>query len=338
MSGETVVVTGAAGYVGTYVVKELLSRGYRVRATVREAGDRKKTAHLRAMGNEEQLELHSADLEVAGSFEQAMAGARYVVHSASVVLLNAKDPQREIVDVAVTGTRNVIQTAIAAGSVKRIVMTSSISAVVSNDRDQRYIFSEGDWNDAATVKSDPYGVSKVESERTARRLVDGKGVEFVAICPGLVLGPVLSDAHLRTSPAVLYEVMSGKFPAIPNFFFQVVDVRDVAIAHVAAMEREKPSSRYVCTASAMGLRQMAEIARRTCPRAKISRWPMPGPAMYAVAAFDKRLSFSFLERNLNSVPTFDNSRIKKELGLNFRPVEVSVGDTARSMEEGGFLA
>ena len=74
MSGETVVVTGAAGYVGTYVVKELLSRGYRVRATVREAGDRKKTAHLRAMANEEQLELHSADLEVAGSFEQAMAG------------------------------------------------------------------------------------------------------------------------------------------------------------------------------------------------------------------------------------------------------------------------
>ena len=334
---ETVVVTGAAGYVGAYVVRELLERGYRVRATVRDAADKKKNAHLHALSDGDRLEIHSADLEVAGSFEQAMSGARYVVHTASAVMLAAKDPQREIVDVAVTGTRNVITTALAAGTVKRIVMTSSIAAVASPDRPKRYVFAEGDWNDAATVKDDPYSLSKVEAERTARRQLDGKDVEFVAICPGLVLGPVLSEAHLRTSPAVLFELLSGKFPGVPNLHFQVVDVRDVAKAHVLALAKAKPSSRYVCVSSGMGMRQMAEILRSTCPRARTPRLPLPDLAMYATALFDKRLSFAFLRRNLGSAPAFDNSRIKKELGLEFRPPEVSVADTARSIESGGYI-
>ena len=83
------------------------------------------------------------------------------------------------------------------------------------------------------------------------------------------------------------------------------------------------------------LDRLATLRDGTQVRLRVAR---PDDESRIVAAFDKRLSFSFLERNLNSVPTFDNSRIKKELGLNFRPVEVSVGDTARSMEEGGFLA
>lgn len=334
---ETVVVTGAAGYVGAYVVRELLERGYRVRATVRDAADKKKNAHLQALAGGDRLEIHSADLEVAGSFEQAMSGASYLVHTASAVMLAAKDPQREIVDVAVTGTRNVITTALAAGTVKRIVMTSSIAAVASPDRPKRYVFAEGDWNDAATVKNDPYSLSKVEAERTARRLLDGKAVEFVAICPGLVLGPVLSEAHLRTSPAVLFELLSGKFPGVPNLHFQVVDVRDVARAHALALTQEKPSSRYVCVNSGMGMRQMADILRSTCPRGRTPRLPLPDVAMYATALFDKRLSLSFLRRNLGSAPAFDNTRIKKDLGLELRPPEVSVADTARSIESGGYL-
>ncbi len=333
---ETVVVTGAAGYVGSYVVQELLSQGFTVRATVRDASDRKKTAHLTAMDKDGKLELHTADLENAGSFDQAMQGAAYVIHTASAVMLAAKDPQREIVDVAVTGTRNVINSALSAGSVKRIVMTSSIAAIASEDRPSNYVFAEGDWNDGATVKNDPYAKSKVEAERTARRLVDGKSVEYVAICPGLVLGPVLTEAHLRTSPAVMFELFVGKFPGVPNLCFQVVDVRDVAKAHVVAMLRPKVSSRFVLTASMMGMRQMADIVKTTCPRAKVPRLPLPNVAMYAAAAFDKRLTFAFLKRNLGLAPLFDNTRMKKELEISPRPVEITVRDTAKSIEEGGY--
>ena len=335
---ETVLVTGAAGYVGSYVVRELLDRGYKVRATVRDAGDRKKTAHLTAMDRDGRLELHAADLENAGSFDQAMQGVTYVIHTASAVLLNAKDPQREIVDVAVTGTRNVINSALSAGTVKRIVMTSSIAAVASAELPASYVFAEGDWNDGATVKNDAYAKSKVEAERTARRLVDGKPVEYVAMCPGLVLGPVLTEAHLRTSPAVLFELFAGKFPGVPDMHFQVIDVRDVATAHIVAMLKPKLASRFILTASMMGMRQMADIVRTTCPRAKVPRLPLPDFAMYAAAAFDKRLTFAFLKRNLGSAPLFDNTRMKKELEISPRPVEITVRDTAKSIEEGGFAS
>jgi dihydroflavonol-4-reductase len=329
---DLVCVTGAAGFVGSYVVKELLAQGYRVRATVRDPADKKKIAHLETFdGACARLELFKADLEKPGAFEQAVDGVKYVVHTASAVTLNAKDPQREIVDVAVNGTKNVVGAALASGSVSRIVVTSSVAAVVGDDKADDYRFSERDWNETATLKSDAYATSKVQAERAARALVQGKDVRFIAMLPALILGPVLTEAHLRTSPVILNELLSGKFPGVPNLYFGVIDVRDVAAAHVAALGAPDPADRYLCSTEVMGLREMATILRETVPTGKTPKLPLPNILMYATALFDKRLTFGFLRQNLNRAPTLDNRRLREELGVQLRPVRETVADTARSI-------
>ncbi|NUP10995.1 MAG: NAD-dependent epimerase/dehydratase family protein [Polyangiaceae bacterium] len=331
-------VTGATGFVGSYVVEQLLERGYRVRATMRDPSDKKKAAHLFALPRaNELLELAAGDLEHDGSFDEAFRGASFVVHSASAVALTAKDPQREIVDVAVNGTKNVVRAALASSTVERIVMTSSVAAVAGQNRPVETVFTEEDWNDTANVVSDAYGTSKVEAERAARFLVQDTNVKLVAMLPSLVLGPVMTEQHLRTSPAVLFELMRGTWPGVPDLHFQVVDVRDLARAHVRALEIPNPSTRYICSSDAAGLRLMAAELKLAFPDTKVPSVPLPDLLMYATAIFDKRLTFGFLKRNLGHAPRFDNRRIQAELGVVPRSFRQSVIDTGESIVVGGYL-
>jgi dihydroflavonol-4-reductase len=339
-----VCVTGATGYVGSYVVKEALVRGFRVRATVRDPKDKKRCAHVLALaesaGAADALELVRGDLEDPGSFEAALKGCDHVIHTASAVVLTAKDPQREIVDVAVEGAKNVIRAARDSGTVRRVVVTSSVAAVAGDDKPQSHVFRESDWNDTATVKNDAYATSKVQAERAARALAEepgGRKIDFVAILPSLVLGPVMTEQHLRTSPAILYELMRGKWPGVPNLYFQVVDVRDLAKVHVIALEKEKPAARYIATSSPMAVREMAAALREKFPDAKVPKLPLPDFLMYATAIFEPRLTFAFLRRNLGAAPIFDNALAKTELGVTFRAPVDSVLDTGRSIVDGGYL-
>lgn len=339
-----VCVTGATGYVGSYVVKEALERGFRVRATVRDPKDKKRCAHVLALaesaGVPDALELVRGDLEDPGSFEAALRGCEHVIHTASAVVLTAKDPQREIVDVAVEGAKNVIRAAKASGTVRRVVVTSSVAAVSGDDKPQAYVFRESDWNDTATVKNDAYATSKVQAERAARALAEepgGRKIELIAVLPSLVLGPVLTEQHLRTSPAILFELMRGKWPGVPDLYFQVVDVRDLAKIHVLALDKAKPAPRYIATSSPMALREMAAALREKFPGAKVPKLPLPDFMMYATAIFEPRLTFAFLRRNLGAAPVFDNALAKSDLGLTFRPPVESVLDTGSSIVERGFL-
>ncbi len=335
---KLVCVTGATGYVGAYVVKELLARGYRVRATVRDPSDTRKAAHLTALPRAaEALELAAGDLERQGSFDQALRGCDLVVHTASAVTLAAKDPQREIVDVAVNGAKNVLSAAVRA-KVSRVVLTSSVAAVAGEDRPLCHLFTEADWNETATVKSDAYGLSKVLAERAGREIARDAGLTMVSILPSLVLGPVMTAQHLRTSPAVLFEIMSGKWPGVPDLHFQIVDVRDLAVAHVRALEVERPAERYLCSNDAVGLRLMGAEIKMAFPEAKVPSLALPDALMYATALFDKRLTVGFLHRNLGHAPRFDNQRMREGLGVEPRPVRQSVLDTARSILDGGYLS
>jgi len=125
--------------------------------------------------------------------------------------------------------------------------------------------------------------------------------------------------------------MKWKSPGIPYLQFGVIDLRDVALAHVAALAVAEPADRYLCSTAAMGLREMGEILRETVPTSKTPRMRLPNLLMYATALFDKRVTFGFLKQNLDQAPIFENQRLRSELGVKLRAVRETVADTARSI-------
>ncbi len=340
--GDLVCVTGASGFIGAHVVDALLSAGYAVRATVRDADDDSKTAQLRNLdGADERLEIVSADLMKPGSFDDAVADCPYVCHVAASVKLRAKDPQREIVDVAVKGTHNVLDSIDKAGVARRVVMTSSIAAIVDETKSSDFVHDESCWNESSTLEESPYPLAKARSEKAAwerhEKLDPADRYGFVTVNPTLVLGPVLAKVHVRSSPAIIRDLMAGKFPMIPNFRFGVVDVRDVALAHVRALERADASGRHLLNAEGAWLTELAKIVRDAYPDAKVPRFRMPDPLMYVVALFDKRLSWSFLRRNLGNVTQYDNGKSKSSLGLAYRTLDDTLRATAQSFVDLGLL-
>lgn len=335
--GDRVLVTGGSGYIASHIVAQLLEAGFEVRATVRNPDDESKTAHLRALEGAARLELVAADLMKPGDFHGAVEGCQAVVHAASSVRLRADDPQRDIVDVAVDGTRNVFDAIDAAQSVHTVVVTSSIAAIIDDAKDPSYLFTEEDWNDSATVHTAPYPLSKALAEREAWTRSEAADYRVVTISPALVLGPVFTKTHIRSSPNVLHDLLSGKFPLAPRFRFSIVDVRDVARAHVEALRRPDAQGRHILSNRGMWMRELAEMLRPEYPKHKVPRFQMPNFAMYGVALFDKRLSWDFLRRNLDVQRRLDNSKSKEALGIEYRPIRETILDTARSFVERGLL-
>lgn len=339
MGGERVVVTGAAGYVGSWVVRALLEHGYRVRATVRSLADDAKAGHVRSLGD---VEVAQADLLEPNSFDAAVEGCEFVVHTASPILSKADDPFEAIVRPAVEGTHNVLEAARRAGTVKRVVQTSSAASVIDGAlTDPAHEFTEADDNDSATVAVAPYDYSKREAERAARKFVDslpaGEGFELTAINPTMVFGPVDAEHHLSTTPGIMRDLMSGSYPAAPNLTFGIVDVRDVALAHVRALRATTLSPRYLCYSESRSLIELARQVRGLYPNCRAPRLAMPNAVMYGAAMFDKRLTWSFLRRNLGRRRIIRNDRIRKELDITFRTADETVERTARDLVERGFV-
>jgi dihydroflavonol-4-reductase len=344
MSEPTLVcVTGASGYIGSHVIRELLARGHRVRGTVRDAGDERKVAHLEkiAEGRADRLELFSADLLDEGAYDEAIAGCEHVYHIASAVYLTAKDPQREIVEPAVRGTENVFASIARAGSVKRVGLTSSIAAIASTDRRPDHTFTEDDWVEDATLATNPYGLSKREAEKAAwaarEAAPEGERYELVVVNPVLVIGPAYTRVHLRSSVSVIRDLMRGTFKGAPNLGFGIVDVRDVARALVDAVEAGGKTGRHILFHRWMMMREIAEVIAEAFPDRKVPTRKLPGLVLYVAALFDRRLSWAYLRRNLGRADKIDSSKAVRELGVEWTDAKKSVVDTCESFIEHGLV-
>lgn len=329
-----VAVTGASGFVGSHVVRALLERGHRVRALVRDAADPARTDHLGTMG---EMQIVAADLTRPGSFDDAAQGCDAVVHAASATRLTARDPQREIVDVALGATRTVLEGAARASTVRRVVQTSSIAAVVDSTIPDSHVFTEDDWNESSTLEHEPYYLSKTLAEREARRICEKSGsFDLVSINPGYVLGPVLARIHLRSSPALVRQMLRGRVPGSPRVSMPLVDVRDVAEAHVLALEAVKPSTRYICNACTIWTADIARILAARFADRKISTRRIPDVLAWVGAFFSKQLSFHFLRTHLGRFRNVSGKRLSSELGLAYRSPEDSIVDCAASIIDGGW--
>jgi nucleoside-diphosphate-sugar epimerase len=170
-----VLVTGATGYVAGVLIKELLDEGLTVHATVRDASKKDRFQYLQDVADKSPgtIKFFSADLLKQGSFKEAMQGCSVVFHTASPFILSGKDidPQKDIVEPAVMGTENVLNEATNTTTVKRIVVTSSTTAVNANASDTQKTdngaLTEENWNTGSSLDDRPYQYSKTLAEQKA---------------------------------------------------------------------------------------------------------------------------------------------------------------------------
>lgn len=339
-----VLVTGGSGYVASWIVRYLLEDGRTVRATVRDPQKATGLEHLHALAEAHpgQLTLHRAELLEPGSYTEAMADCELVIHTASPFLLGKiRDPQEQLVRPALEGTRNVLHSVNETRSVKRVVLTSSVVAICGDNIDMRgkEQFTEDDWNTTSSLEHQPYPYSKTVAEKEAWSIKAAQDRwDLVTIHPGLVVGPSLTTASksgtFRTMGSFTdYSLATGA----PALQMGVVDVRDVARAHIAAGYTPQAHGRYITNAETMSMLDISKALRAAFghrPSFPLIEAPKP---LIKLAAPVAGLTRKFVQLNVGYPLRFDNSRTVEELGIEFRPGAVSVVEHFQQMIDDGLV-
>jgi nucleoside-diphosphate-sugar epimerase len=336
MTAQPIAVTGSTGYIASWIVRELLERGLTVHATVRDLSDAGKHQHLLEVAEDlpGSVEMFEADLLRPGSFDAAVDGCGVVIHAASPFVTRVKNPQRDLVDPAVLGTRNVLASVDRTATVTRVVHTSSIAAMHYNatDRaDRRY--SEADWNTASTLRDGAYQLSKTLGEKEAWTLAEAQDRwRLVVINPGFALGPALSPRTDGTSVSFVSGLLTGANRiGLPDMYTTVVDVREVATAHVEAALRPDAEGRHAIVADVVPYMQVAQRLHDAFPDRPLPHRALPTPLLYLLGPLLAGFSWSFIRHNLAEPFTFDNTRSQERLGITYRPLTQTLRDQGQQL-------
>ncbi|KAJ4794302.1 Dihydroflavonol-4-reductase [Rhynchospora pubera] len=315
-------VTGGSGFIASHIIKSLLARGHTVRATVRDPGDGSKVQFLWDLeGAKERLELVQADLMLQGSFDDAVDGVVGVFHTASPVFpSNPQNIQETLIDPAIKGTANVLMSCSRASSVRRVVLTSSCSAVrYRDDATLASPLGESHWSDPEYCKRYNlwYAYAKTIAEEEAWRLAKELEIELVVVNPSFVIGPLLAPNPTSTL-AITLAVLKGKLPSYPNLTIGFVHVDNVVQCHIIAMEDKRASGRLICSGSVKHWSEIVNMLKSKYPSYSIT----------------DRCGDQKGDDNPHSM---DTSKIR-ELGLpSFTSIEQMFDDCIKSFQAKGLL-
>ena len=291
---DRVLVTGVSGFIGSHVTERLLAKGYEVRGTVRNKVKGQKIVDaLAANGSDvSKLELVEANLASDAGWEDAVKDCRYIQHIASPFPLEAPSDREALVLEARAGAMRVIEHSLGAGA-ERIVMTSSmVSMVGQKGRGAHMLVKEEDWSDPDWKPLTAYPVSKTRAEKSAWNYVKAQGLsdKLTTICPGLVFGPD-TYANGGASLGLITAMFKGDFPKAPKIAYPIVDVRDCAAIHVAAMTAKTAGGRRLMAAGeTLWFSKIGDILRAEYPEVKkLSNGEFPNFMVRLVALFDERV-------------------------------------------------
>ncbi|HVZ05071.1 aldehyde reductase [Hyphomicrobium sp.] len=334
---QPIVVTGATGFIAKHVIGAFLKRGYAVRGTVRrvDRADAVRSALARLGCDPSKLSFAVADLAGDAGWDEAVRDAKIVVHTASPFPIAQPSDPDEVIRPARDGTLRVLKAATGA-NVKRVVLTSSAVAIFyGSGLPAGHIYSETDFTDETRADLTPYIKSKTIAEKAAWQFAKttAGAPELTVINPAFVQGPAL-DADLSTSHE-LYRLMArGVYPAAPRIRFPVVDVRDVAQAHVeAAVRPEAAGKRYLVGEGQLRLFELGQILARELPdlRSKVPKFELPDVAVRMLALFDNRMRTILPE--LGQQKDYINARIRGDLGLQLRGADEAATAAVRSLRD-----
>jgi nucleoside-diphosphate-sugar epimerase len=329
------MVTGANGYVASWLVKLLLEDGLTVHAAVRNPDNKNKIGHLLELANTTKgtLKFFKADLLTPNAYAEAMAGCELVYHTASPFVVDVKDPQKELIEPAQQGTANVLKTANVTPSVKRVVLTSSCAAIYTDAIDTVNapggVLTEDIWNTTASLDYQPYSYSKTLAEQKAWEIAGEQNQwDLVTINPSFVMGPALNPKNTTSESINILKMFGGgdmKMGA-PKMGVGVVDVRDVAQAHFNAGFNPNASGRYITSAHNSNFLEMGQVLlpkygdKYPLPKKALPKWLV----MLIGPMTNKLFTRKYIRNNMNVAWKADNSKIKKELGIQFRPLQTTM--------------
>ncbi|KAL5974953.1 hypothetical protein ACLOJK_031629 [Asimina triloba] len=316
-----VCVTGGSGFIGSWLVRLLLDRGYTVNTTVQNLNDERETKHLQALeGAESRLHLFEIDLLHYDSLLPPIKGTVGVFHLASPCIVDrVQNPQKQLLDPAIKGTLNILKAAKENG-VERVVVTSSISAIIPSPGWPADVVKDEDcWTDVdyCEQKGLWYPLSKTLAEKAAWEFAKEKGMSVVVVNPGTVMGPVLPPTT-NASLLMLMRLLEGNTEEYGDFYMGSVHVKDVALAHILVYENPSASGRHLCVEAICHFSDFAVKVAELYPEYKIPSFPkdtQPG-----------------LLRAKNP------SRKLIDLGLQFTPMEQIIKDSVESLRSKGFIS
>lgn len=327
---EKVLVTGATGFVGLHCIHQLLSQGYRVNGTLRSLSRKEEIEQALAKCNTscDNLALFEVDLLSDKGWDEAMDGCDYVLHVASPFVLS-DESEEFFVKPAVEGATRALKFA-QKHHVKKVVLTSSFAAV-GDTFDGTQSFDETHWSDTSNERMSFYAKSKTLAEKAAWDYVKNNDVNFKlsVINPTGVLGPSLSS-DVGTSNALILRMLNGSMPALVKLHVGIVDVRDVAKAHILAMESDQANGeRFIVSAKEMWMDEIAHVLNSDGYKAPQKN--MPNWLLKIMAWFKSDLVV--LSKMVGKPRDCHTTKAKDILDWKPRPAEGSILETARQLKQ-----
>lgn len=326
-----IVLTGASGFIAKHILLQLLDAGHRVRATIRTPARENEVRaavlpHL-PLDAGQRLEFVALDLDSDKGWAEALQGATALVHTASPFpIAQPKNPD-DVIRPAVNGTLRALGAARDAG-VARVVLTSSIVAVVNETKG--FPQDESDWCNPDLATTTPYARSKTLAERAAWDFVaKTPWMQLTTVNPGFVLGPLLDDTF-GSSVGVVKRILGGKDPMLPDYSLPVVDVRDVALMHLRALERpETVGKRYIAADDPVAMYEMGRILKTVYPTRRMPTRAAPWLVLRMLATFDPEIR-SILPK-IGKVERLSNARARSEMDVRFIPAIEAIKAAAASL-------
>lgn len=343
---KPILVTGATGYIAGWIIKRLLEEGFTVHATVRDPSNTQRVAYLYELSASlpGSIQLFEANLLSSGSFASAMKGCHTVFHVASPFILDIKDPEQELIRPAVEGTINVLEEANAQESVKQVILTSSCAAIYGDNADlqktERGYFTEAHWNNSSSPTYVPYSYSKAVAEREAWRIADAQSRwKLVAINPSQVYGPGVRMHAESECFRILTQLGDGTLAlGAPDLGIGVVDVRDVAEAHVRAAYRPETAGRYIVSGHNSSFPEMAKVLLGQFPNYPFPKRIAPKFLIWLFGPFiNAGLTRKYVQRNVGWPWRGDNQKSIQELGMSYRPIDETLGEHFQQIIDAGGL-
>jgi len=332
---KTVMVTGITGFLGSHIAIQLLEQGFNVLGTLRSlkrAPQIEKVILNNAGKHKGQLNFAECDLAKDEGWQEAISVCDYVIHAASPFLAYVPKDENELIKPAVDGTLRVLKVA-HANRVQRVVLTSSIAAVLYGEKSSEQ--TELSWTDPSNKRVTPYYKSKTLAEEAAWLYAKESGLSLSVVNPGLMLGPVLENDY-GTSAEIIVKLMNKSLPGLPRIGFSVVDVRDVAKAHILAMlNPDAAGERFIAAGKFMWMSEIAEILRNEYPQFKIPKRALPNFLMKAISFIDPAVKTVI--KDLSFKHHLSNQKAKRILNWSPRTEQESIVATANSLIKQGIL-